>query len=100
MSSRTKSKLPSSRRSSPREETASQCHSRSFWSTRGNQMEVYSSLTALPAWRSLAAHVEQVRDVHLRSLFADDPSRGERFAADAAGLYLDYSKNRITDETM
>ena len=57
-------------------------------------------LTALPAWQALAAHVEQVRDVHLRSLFANDPSRADRFAAEAAGLYLDYSKNRITDETV
>ena len=57
-------------------------------------------LKALPAWRALAQHVEQVRDVHLRSLFADDPSRGERLAAEGAGLYLDYSKNRITDETL
>jgi glucose-6-phosphate isomerase len=59
-----------------------------------------SSLTALPAWQALAAHVEQVRDVHLRSLFANDPSRAGRFSAEAAGLYLDYSKNRITDETV
>src|SRR5579872_1694928 len=59
-----------------------------------------SSLTALPAWHALAAHVEQVRDVHLRSLFANDPSRADRFSAEAAGLYLDYSKNRITDETV
>ncbi len=57
-------------------------------------------LKRLPAWRALAQHVEQVRDVHLRSLFASDPSRGERLAAEAAGLYLDYSKNRITDETL
>jgi glucose-6-phosphate isomerase len=59
-----------------------------------------SSLTALPAWKALAAHLEQVRDVSLRSLFAGDPSRAERFAVEAAGLYLDYSKNRITDETV
>jgi glucose-6-phosphate isomerase len=59
-----------------------------------------SALTALPAWQALATHAEQVRDVHLRSLFANDPSRGERFAVEAAGLYLDYSKNRITDETV
>ncbi len=59
-----------------------------------------SVLTALPAWQALAAHAEQMRDVHLRSLFANDPSRGERFTAEAAGLYLDYSKNRITDETV
>src|ERR1700722_10165647 len=59
-----------------------------------------SSLTSLPAWRALAAHVEQMRDVSLRSLFAGDSSRGERFTVEAAGLYLDYSKNRITSETV
>ena len=58
------------------------------------------SLTALPAWRALAAHAEQMHDQHLRSLFAQDPTRGERFALEAAGLYLDYSKNRITDGTI
>ena len=57
-------------------------------------------LKQLPAWRALETHFGQVRDVHLRSLFADDPSRGERFAVEAAGLYLDYSKNRITDDTV
>jgi glucose-6-phosphate isomerase len=56
--------------------------------------------TALPAWRALAEHAGQLRDVHLRSLFADDPSRGQRLAAEAAGLYLDFSKNRITEETV
>ena len=59
-----------------------------------------SGLRALEAWRALEAHVEQVRDLHLRSLFADDPTRGERLIAEAAGLYLDFSKNRITDETI
>jgi glucose-6-phosphate isomerase len=59
-----------------------------------------SALTALPAWQALATHAELLRDVHLRTLFANDPSRGERFAVEAAGLYLDYSKNRITDETV
>jgi glucose-6-phosphate isomerase len=57
-------------------------------------------LTTLPAWRALSTHAGQMRDVHLRTLFANDASRGERFAAEAAGLYLDYSKNRITDETI
>jgi glucose-6-phosphate isomerase len=57
-------------------------------------------LTARPAWQALTAHYQQVRDRHLRQLFADDPERGERMTADAAGLYLDYSKNRITDETL
>jgi glucose-6-phosphate isomerase len=53
-----------------------------------------------PAWKALEAHYETMRHRHLRQLFADDPRRGERLAAEAAGLYLDYSKNRITDETL
>jgi glucose-6-phosphate isomerase len=53
-----------------------------------------------PAWAALADHYEKVRDVHLRGLFAADPGRGKRLTAQAAGLYLDYSKNRITDETV
>src|SRR5947207_8778520 len=57
-------------------------------------------LTQRPAWRALQAHYETVRDVHLRTLFAEDPRRGERLAAEAVGLYLDYSKHRITDETI
>jgi glucose-6-phosphate isomerase len=52
------------------------------------------------AWKNLTTHYKQVRDLHLRQLFADDPKRGERFALEAVGLYLDYSKNRITDETL
>ncbi len=58
------------------------------------------SLTALPAWKALAAHYEKIRGVHLRQLFAADSQRGTRMTIDAAGLYLDYSKNRITDETL
>src|SRR5258706_10299568 len=57
-------------------------------------------LTARPAWRALQAHHEKVRDLHLRTLLEQDPKRGERLTAEAAGLYLDYSKNRITDETL
>src|SRR6202165_5580649 len=57
-------------------------------------------LTQLSAWRALAKHFEQVKNVHLRQLFADDPRRGDRLAAEAVGLYLDYSKHRITDETL
>src|SRR5690348_18431069 len=52
------------------------------------------------AWNALEAHYKTVRELHLRELFADDPKRGERMATEAAGLYLDYSKNRITDETL
>jgi len=58
------------------------------------------SLTARPAWSALAAHYQQIHHRHLRELFADDPGRGERLSAEAAGLYVDYSKHRITDETL
>lgn len=57
-------------------------------------------LTAKPAWTALQAHHLNMRDVHLRRLFADDPARGERLNLEAAGIYLDYSKNRVTDETL
>src|SRR5499427_1983546 len=53
-----------------------------------------------PAWKALEAHHNKVRDLHLRRLFADDPGRGERLTVEAAGVFLDYSKNRITDETL
>ncbi len=57
-------------------------------------------LTKRPAWNALAAHYKQARAWHLRELFAKDPRRGEHLTAEAAGLYLDYSKQRITDETL
>jgi glucose-6-phosphate isomerase len=57
-------------------------------------------LKARPAWNALDKHYNEIRDLHLRDLFANDPTRGERLAAEGAGLYLDYSKNRITDETL
>ena len=53
-----------------------------------------------PAWTALETHYQTVKGAHLRQLFADDPKRGERMTAEAAGLHLDYSKNRITDETL
>src|SRR5207302_624657 len=58
------------------------------------------SLSERPQWRSLTEHRGQIERLHLRELYAADPSRGERLAAEAAGLYLDYSKNRISDETL
>ncbi|MBI3769013.1 MAG: glucose-6-phosphate isomerase [Deltaproteobacteria bacterium] len=57
-------------------------------------------LTTLPAWQALVRHHGEMRDVHLRTLFADDPRRAERLTAEAAGLFLDYSKHRVTDETL
>ena len=59
-----------------------------------------TALTATPSWQALTAHHAQIKDVHLRDLFADNPGRAERFSAEGAGLFLDYSKNRITDETL
>jgi glucose-6-phosphate isomerase len=57
-------------------------------------------LTQRPAWKALAAHHKKIKGLHLRKLFAADPQRGERMTAGAAGLFLDYSKNRITNETL
>jgi glucose-6-phosphate isomerase len=57
-------------------------------------------LAGLKTWKALEAHARQVGNVHLRTLFADDPKRGERMTVEAAGIFLDYSKNRITDETL
>jgi glucose-6-phosphate isomerase len=57
-------------------------------------------LTRRTAWKALQAHYKQIRTVHLRQLFAEDPGRGERMTVEAAGLFVDYSKNRITDETL
>jgi glucose-6-phosphate isomerase len=62
-----------------------------------------ASIAPLPqraAWKSLEAHFAKTRDLHLRNLFAIDPKRGEHFTAEAVGVFLDYSKNRITDETL
>jgi glucose-6-phosphate isomerase len=58
------------------------------------------ALTASPAWQALAAHHGQIKDMHLRNLFADDPGRAARFSVEGGGLFLDYSKNRITEETV
>ena len=61
------------------------------------------AVTPLPerkSWQALKRHHQEIAGQHLRDLFAGDPGRGERLTAEAAGLYLDYSKNRVTDETM
>jgi glucose-6-phosphate isomerase len=57
-------------------------------------------LTARPAWKALQDHREKVRDLPIRKLFAEEPGRGERLTVEAVGVFLDYSKNRITDETL
>ena len=59
-----------------------------------------STPTTRPAWKALEEHLESIRGEHLREIFAADPGRGDRLTAEAAGLFLDYSKNRVTDETI
>jgi glucose-6-phosphate isomerase len=59
-----------------------------------------TALTARPEWLALTAHFEQQKDVHMRELFETDPERAERFSVEAAGLFLDYSKHRITPQTL
>src|SRR5262249_42911863 len=58
------------------------------------------SLVTSPAWQALTRHYESMRGTSLRSLFACDPQRGERYAREAAGVYLDFSKNLCSDETL
>src|SRR5262249_19567936 len=66
----------------------------------GTKKQGIEPLTRRKAWKALQTHYKQIRELHLRNLFADDPKRGERMTAEAVGLFLDYSKNRITDETI
>ena len=64
-------------------------------------MSIYPSpLTHRPSWQKLEEHYDTARNLHLRTLFEEDPHRGERLTLEAVGIYLDYSKNRVTDETM
>src|ERR1700735_2901266 len=64
------------------------------------QPQVKKRASKQSAWKALTAHYKAVSKLHLRQLFADAPKRGQRMAVDAVGLYLDYSKNRVTDETL
>ncbi len=59
-----------------------------------------TSFVETPAWRALAAHHDSIKNTYLRSMFQADPGRAERFSAEGAGLSVDYSKNRVTDETL
>ncbi len=61
---------------------------------------ITKSVTERSAWKALVVHHQKIHDLHLRKLFADDPKRGERLTVEAVGLYLDYSKNRVTDDTL
>ena len=66
----------------------------------GPEISRSRSTGASAAWRALADHHRSMQGRHLRDLFADDPARGERMTAEAAGIFLDYSKNRVDDETL
>src|SRR5258708_9345245 len=66
----------------------------------GSEIACGDSTSRQGAWRALEDHYGTMRRRHLRALFADDPTRGERMTAEAAGVFLDYSKNRIDDETV
>lgn len=68
--------------------------------TLGTANHALTPLTTLKAWKALRTHYKKLHEVHLRDLFAGDANRGERMAIEAAGIFLDYSKNRITDETL
>jgi glucose-6-phosphate isomerase len=57
-------------------------------------------LTKRKAWKALEAHFQEVQKFHLRNLFADDPKRGERLTVEALGIFLDYSKNRVSDQSI
>src|SRR5215469_16043773 len=64
------------------------------------QPQVKTRATKASAWKALGSHYKEASELHLRQLFAHDPKRGQRMAVEAVGLYLDYSKNRITNETV
>src|SRR6266576_2290376 len=65
-----------------------------------NMKSAVKPLTERQTWNVLEAHYEKVRQLHLGQLFAEDPKRGERLTVEAVGVFLDYSKNRVTDETL
>jgi glucose-6-phosphate isomerase len=67
---------------------------------KGSNGQSAAPLTRRKAWKALQGHFKEVRGLHLRDLFANDPRRGKRMTAEAAGIFLDYSKNRVTDETL
>jgi glucose-6-phosphate isomerase len=69
-------------------------------STPNSTPQALGPLTKRKAWKALQAHYKNVHELHLRKLFAEDPRRGERMTAEAVGIFLDYSKNRINGETI
>src|SRR5258706_13817298 len=67
---------------------------------KSNMKTAIKSLTKRTAWKALAAHHKKTKALHLRKLFSADPKRGTRLTVEAAGLFLDYSKNRVTNQTL
>ena len=78
----------------------SSCYHQGMETTSSGRPSPVPPVTERAAWKALDAHALRVRGRHLRELFASDPARGERFALEAAGIYFDYSKHRVVDETM
>ena len=68
--------------------------------TKAPKLKAAKPLTSMKAWKALKVHAKEIAGQHLRDLFAADPARGEHFAVEALGLFFDYSKNRITSETL
>src|SRR6187431_2639450 len=68
--------------------------------TTSSQNSGPRSLVELPAWQALLRHHEWIKGIHLRQLFAENPERGRHLTLEAVGIYLDYSKNRVTSETL
>src|SRR5215469_3363546 len=68
--------------------------------TKPPKLQAVKPLTSLKAWKSLKTHAKEIAKVTLRELFAADPNRGEELAFEAVGLFFDYSKNRITNQTI
>ena len=66
----------------------------------GRKSKIMTTLTKRPAWKALALHYKKIKPLHLRELFAADPKRGQRLTVEGAGLFLDYSKNRVTGQTL
>jgi glucose-6-phosphate isomerase len=75
-------------------------HSLAYDRTTSDERVRMSQISDSSEWKALGAHFEQVQDLHLRELFADDPQRGEKMTLEVDGIYLDYSKNRLTAETL
>jgi glucose-6-phosphate isomerase len=100
MNTDTFSSIVLAKQSAPRQNSGRAMRQSSDHNVTSSKNMPIQPLTKSKAWKSLATHSREIKKLHLRQLFAQDTKRGERFTAEAAGLFLDYSKNRITDKTL